>query len=84
MARHWNLPDYICNVIRHRDQLLDDTSADNGAAARKAAPGDLLIIATFASYDEIELEKFEPDIIHVDARNRIMNKKNKIPVQMAG
>ncbi|HEY5761831.1 MAG TPA: aspartate 1-decarboxylase, partial [Rhodocyclaceae bacterium] len=26
----------------------------NGSAARKAAPGDLLIIATFASYDEKE------------------------------
>src|SRR5512141_2880293 len=37
------------------------TISVNGAAARLAAPGDLLIIATFAIYNEIELQKFEPD-----------------------
>lgn len=55
----------------------------NGAAARKAAPGDLLIIATYAAYDEEELAKFEPDLIYVDSRNRIMNQRHKIPVQLA-
>lgn len=55
----------------------------NGAAARKAAPGDLLIIATYASYDEAELAKFEPDLVYVDSRNRVMNQRHKIPVQLA-
>ena len=55
----------------------------NGAAARKAAPGDLLIIATYASYDEAELAKFEPDLVYVDSRNRMMNQRHKIPVQLA-
>lgn len=55
----------------------------NGAAARLAAPGDLLIIATYATYNEIELQKFEPDLIYVDARNRIMNRKHCIPAQAA-
>lgn len=55
----------------------------NGAAARKAAPGDLLIIATYAMYDEAELAKFEPDLIYVDSRNRMMNQRHKIPVQLA-
>jgi aspartate 1-decarboxylase len=55
----------------------------NGAAARKAAPGDLLIIATYAAYDEEELAKFEPDLIYVDSRNRMMNQRHKIPVQLA-
>ncbi len=55
----------------------------NGAAARKAAPGDLLIIATYAMYDETELAKFEPDLIYVDSRNRMMNQRHKIPVQLA-
>ena len=59
------------------------TISVNGAAARKAAPGDLLIIATFASYNEIELAKFAPDLVYVDARNRISKKSNKIPVQAA-
>ncbi len=55
----------------------------NGAAARKASAGDLLIIATYASYNEIELAKFEPDLIYVDALNRIMNKSKSIPAQAA-
>ncbi|MBV6476591.1 MAG: aspartate 1-decarboxylase [Rhodocyclaceae bacterium] len=55
----------------------------NGAAARKAAPGDLLIIATYAMYDEVELAKFEPDLVYVDSRNRMMNQRHKIPVQLA-
>lgn len=59
------------------------TISVNGAAARLAAPGDLLIIATFASYNEIELQKFEPDLVYVDARNRIINRKHCIPAQAA-
>jgi aspartate 1-decarboxylase len=57
------------------------TISVNGAAARLAAPGDLLIIATFAIYNEIELQKFEPDLVYVDAKNRIINQKHKIPAQ---
>jgi aspartate 1-decarboxylase len=59
------------------------TISVNGAAARKAASGDLLIIATFAMYNEIELAKFEPDLIYVDARNRIVNHSKSIPAQAA-
>jgi aspartate 1-decarboxylase len=42
----------------------------NGAAARKGAPGDLIIITTFASYSEAELVQHEPLIVLVDAHNR--------------
>lgn len=55
----------------------------NGAAARKAAPGDLLIIAAYAQYDEAELARFEPRLVYVDARNRVLNQRHKIPVQLA-
>ncbi|MDR2220785.1 MAG: aspartate 1-decarboxylase [Methylobacillus sp.] len=55
----------------------------NGAAARKAAPGDILIIATYAVYNEIELEKFQPELVYVDAMNRIKDKRRGIPVQVA-
>ena len=55
----------------------------NGAAARKAAPGDVLIIVTYAAYSELELEKFHPDLVYVDANNRIINKRSEIPVQAA-
>jgi aspartate 1-decarboxylase len=43
------------------------TISVNGAAARKAATGDLLIIATYAMMNEIELQNFEPDLVYVDA-----------------
>lgn len=42
----------------------------NGAAARLAQPGDLVIVLTYADYDEEELEGYEPVVVHVDAQNR--------------
>ena len=55
----------------------------NGSAARRAAPGDILIIATFASYSEAELARHEPDLIYVDSQNRIVRRGHQIPVQAA-
>jgi aspartate 1-decarboxylase len=55
----------------------------NGAAARKAAPGDLLIIASYAAYTEAELANFQPDLVYVDEKNRIKSKRGAIPVQKA-
>jgi aspartate 1-decarboxylase len=55
----------------------------NGSAARRAAPGDILIVATFASYTEAELGKYEPSLIYVDSQNRIVRTGHKIPVQVA-
>lgn len=43
----------------------------NGAAARKAMVGDLLIIAAYASYSDEELQKWRPTIVLVDEKNRI-------------
>ena len=59
------------------------TISVNGAAAHKANPGDLLIIATYASYNEIELEKFSPQLVYVDGDNRIIASRSQIPVQAA-
>jgi aspartate 1-decarboxylase len=42
----------------------------NGAAARRGAKGDLIIIASYAHYDEKELLLHEPKIILVDVHNR--------------
>ena len=55
----------------------------NGAAARKAEPGNLLIIASYASYTELELEKFKPQLVYVDKDNRIADQRRDIPVQAA-
>ncbi len=56
----------------------------NGAAARLAAPGDLLIIASYAAYNEIELSHYQPELVYVDEKNHIKDKRGRIPVQMAG
>ena len=56
----------------------------NGAAAHKAAPGDLVIIASYAQYSELELARYQPKLVYVDARNRIVDQRNAIPVQAAG
>jgi aspartate 1-decarboxylase len=55
----------------------------NGSAARRAMPGDLLIIASFASYDEKEIAAHKPVIIIVDAKNRVVKKEDSTPTQMA-
>lgn len=42
----------------------------NGAAARKAMVGDLLIICAYSVYSEAELEQHEPVVVLVDEQNR--------------
>jgi aspartate 1-decarboxylase len=46
----------------------------NGAAAHLNKPGDLVILATFADMDESEARTFEPTVVLVDAKNRIVAK----------
>lgn len=55
----------------------------NGAAARRAAPGDLLIIASYAVYNEIELAQHQPALVYVDAHNRMKATARQVPMQMA-
>lgn len=43
----------------------------NGAAAHKAKKGDIIIIATYASFEEQELEAFKPKKVYVDGVNKI-------------
>lgn len=45
----------------------------NGAAARLVAPGDKVIIISYADYDTAELERFEPAVVHVDTANAIVD-----------
>ena len=44
----------------------------NGAAAHQNRPGDLVIIATFGTYDEAELQRYEPTVVLVNENNRIV------------
>jgi aspartate 1-decarboxylase len=43
----------------------------NGAAARLAHPGDIIIVLTYALYSEQELSGYQPSVVHVDMSNRI-------------
>jgi aspartate 1-decarboxylase len=44
----------------------------NGAAARLAVPGDVIIVLTYALYSEQELSEYRPAVVHVDMSNRIV------------
>jgi len=44
----------------------------NGAAARLVHTGDKVIVVSYASYDEAELEPYEPRVVQVDTCNAIV------------
>jgi len=45
----------------------------NGAAARLVHRGDTIIVISYAAYDEADLERYEPRVVHVQAStNRIV------------
>ncbi len=54
----------------------------NGAAAHKANPSDILIIASYVMLDEKELARFHPKLVYVDEHNRIVAQRGSIPVQV--
>ena len=43
----------------------------NGAAALLVETGHKVIVASFGAYDETDLERYEPIVVHVDADNAI-------------
>lgn len=51
----------------------------NGAAARLGMRGDLVIIITYAEYDESELAGHVPTVVMVDRANRIVHPGGAIP-----
>ena len=53
----------------------------NGAAAHKADPNDIIIIAAYVSLDEQELKTYKPTLVYVDECNNITHTNTEIPVQ---
>ena len=51
----------------------------NGAAARHAAEGDIVIIMSYGLYDEKEIRSLEPHIVFVDANNQLVETK-RVPL----
>lgn len=55
----------------------------NGAAARLAAPGDILIICAFAMLDDCEAAGYKPNLVYFNDSNQIIRTGHDIPVQAA-
>lgn len=51
----------------------------NGAAAHKAHPGDLVIIAAFTWMTEEAARCHEPKVVLVDANNQVKNGRAEVP-----
>lgn len=45
----------------------------NGAAARLVAPGDKVILISYADFEDAELDGYEPTIVHVDTANGVVD-----------
>ena len=51
----------------------------NGAAARLVHTGDTVIVISYASYDERELDRYEPKVVHVKTgTNEIITVDNAV------
>ncbi|MGZ8097350.1 MAG: aspartate 1-decarboxylase [Methylosarcina sp.] len=53
----------------------------NGAAARLACPGDLIIVCAYALYDQKELANYKPTLIYFNEKNEVLRTASSIPVQ---
>ena len=53
----------------------------NGAAARRAQKGDLVIIAAYGTMDDAESKTFLPKLVFVDDNNVIAEQRGHIPTQ---
>jgi aspartate 1-decarboxylase len=50
----------------------------NGAAARLVHTGDTIIVVSYASYDQQELETYEPVVVHVNSNNEIIDVNSNV------
>jgi aspartate 1-decarboxylase len=55
----------------------------NGAAAHKAAPGQRVIICSYAVLSQQEAATFKPTLLYLDRHNAIKDTRHSIPVQVA-
>ncbi len=55
----------------------------NGAAARRACPGDLIIVCTYILVDEHELATYKPTMVYFNSKNEITHSSHSIAVQTA-
>jgi aspartate 1-decarboxylase len=56
----------------------------NGAAARLVSIGDKVIVASYGSYAEADLDSYSPIVVHVDTANRVVGTDSNPEVLLAG
>ena len=56
----------------------------NGAAARLACPGDLIIVCAYTLLNEQEAEQHKPNLVYFNDKNEVVRSASSIPVQAAG
>jgi aspartate 1-decarboxylase len=56
----------------------------NGAAAHLTRPGHKVIVASFAAYDERDLDAYSPVVVHVGADNEVMRVDSNPEVLLGG
>lgn len=59
------------------------TISVNGAAARRAAVGDILIICAYVGLSQNELVNYHPNLVYLNEHNQIARVGHAIPVQAA-
>jgi aspartate 1-decarboxylase len=56
----------------------------NGAAARLVHRGDTIIVISYGQYEQVELERYEPCVVHVEAQtNRIITIDDEVATLLA-
>ena len=56
----------------------------NGAAARLVHRGDTIIVISYGAYDEVDLERYVPRVVHVEANtNRIVTIDEQVATLLA-
>jgi aspartate 1-decarboxylase len=56
----------------------------NGAAARLVSVGDKVIVASYGSYSDADLETYSPIVVHIDDDNRMVGVDSNPEVLLAG
>lgn len=64
-----------------RAQAGSKTFSVNGAAARLACVGDLIIVCTYASFSNEEAQSHHPTLVYFDGKNQVVRTAAEIPVQ---
>ena len=71
----------INNGARFSTYAIEGEGGDiciNGAAARLAAKGDIIIILTYCHVEEDEARNFTPNLVYVDGKNAVTETKRAV------